>query len=387
MAGLYDRLAGTAQVEICGVFPESVLNTCAQNGVELWGLESVDAYTLRVFVHERELSSLRGAAGRCMCDLKVLSLRGGSKNRRLLLRRKGLIAAALLTAALLTLSSFFIWEIDVTGCGTLTEGQVLRALEDCGVGQGTFWPSVSADLVRSRVLTALPELAWMTVNVSGSRAMVLLTERQEKPEIYLESEAADLVAERAGIITGMSVYNGKPLVREGQAVAKGEVLVSGLMDSITGDPRQVRAQAKVMADTWVELTAVSPAQTEIKQAGGRCRTRFALRFGKKRLNLYRNREKRLDEYDKIVYEYNLGWDGLFALPVTLVREKLIFRERAPGSVKRTGEMEQRLSAGLREQIDGEVVSSSFSTAESGGLICVTLRAQCRENIARRSAMP
>ncbi len=382
MAKLLERIKGTVRAEICGIFPEAVLNACALGAIVFWDLESVDAYTLRLTVYEKELEKLRTAAAGAMCELKILDRRGGSRDRRLLRRRKWLLLSGALAAALLALSSLFIWEIDVRGCDKLSQGRVLRALEDCGVGLGTWWPGLSADLVRSRMLTELPELAWMTVNVSGSRAVVLLSERLEKPEIIQEDRPADILAGKTGIINRVSVLSGKPLAAKGQAVVRGETLVSGTVDSLTRPARQVRAQAEVLADTWYELTAVSPAKEELKTGEGRVSDRFALRLGKKRINFYLESGKRLDERDKIVYEYTLGIKGLFALPVTLIREEQVWPETAPAADSgRAEEMQRRLYASLRESIDGEIVSSGFSVSRSGELLQVTLRARCRENIA------
>ena len=222
----------------------------------------------------------------------------------------------------------------------------------------------------------------MTVNVSGSRAVVLLSERLEKPEIVQEDRPADIVAGKTGIINRVSVLSGKPLAAKGQAVVRGETLVSGTVDSLTRPARQVRAQAEVLADTWYELTAVSPAKEELKTGEGRVSDRFALRLGKKRINFYLESGKRLDERDKIVYEYTLGIKGLFALPVTLIREERVWPETASAADSgRAEEMQRRLYASLRESIDGEIVSSGFSVSRSGELLQVTLRARCRENIA------
>ena len=191
---IYDRLRGIVRVEICGVFPENVLNACAMRAVALWDLDSPDRYTIRATVEERQYAELAAIAGQAMCDLRVLDRRGGSGTLRFCKRRLWLITGAVLVAGLLLFSSLFIWEIQVQGCERLTKGQVLRVLADCGVERGTFWPGLSVDLLRSRMLTQMPELAWMTVNISGSRATVLLLERQEKPEIYQEDAAADLIA-------------------------------------------------------------------------------------------------------------------------------------------------------------------------------------------------
>ncbi len=368
-------------MELCGAFPEAVLNICAINAVVLWELECVNQYTLRVTVYEKQLDELRAAAKKSMCEMAVLEQRGGSRNLDFLRRRMWLLTAALIMVGILSLSSLFIWEIDLRGCDRLTEGQVLRALSDCGVEQGSFWPTMSADLVRSKMMTLLPELGWMMVNISGSRAIVLISERQEKPEIYLESQASDIVAKKTGIITRMSVLNGKPLVSRGQSVLEGETLVSGVMDSITNPPRYVNAQAQVIADTWYELTAVCPAQQTLKTEKKLSYSRFALKFGKNRIIFYFSSGKDIDECDKIVYEYTLGIDGLFALPVTVVREQMQYWEKSPEEYEGVEAMKQRLYELLQAQVDGEIISCEYSSAVSDELVYVTLSAQCRENIA------
>ncbi len=381
MGKVTDSLKGTVRVELSGAFPEAVLNACAMNAVELWNLECPDAYTMRVTVYERRLGELESIAEKSACSLKVLTRRGGSGNRRFLRRRMWLLLSAALAGALLLVSSLFIWEIDVRGNSKLTEGQILRALEDCGVSTGSYWPGLSADLVRSEMMTRLPDLAWMTVNVSGSRAVVLVSERQEKPEIYVESDPVDIVAGKTGVVARISVLNGKPLVTPGQAVVQGEVLVTKDMDSITAEPRSVRARADVIADTWYELTAVSPQKQELKAEKMKKRSRFALKLGKRRINFYPGDGKDIDECDKIVYEYNLGIEGVFALPVTVVREELIYRQRQSTDCDLTYQMRERLLSGLTGGIDGEMLSSRVSVSQTGGLNVVTLRAVCRENIA------
>ena len=378
---IVDRVRGNVRVEIRGVFPEKILNACAMQAVALWDLESLDSYTFRATAEERQLAELTAIAGQAMCDLKVLRRQGGGSTLRFFRRRLLLLAAAALILGLLLFSSLFIWEIRVQGCERLSQGQVLRALADCGVEQGTYWPGLSMDLLRSRMLTEMPELAWMTVNISGSRATVLIMERQEKPEIYTENASADLIAGKTGIITRLSVLNGRALVQPGQTVLEGDTLVTGTLESLSNPPRQIRAQGRVMADTWYELTAVCPLDVGQKGEIKSRRSRFALKIGKRRINFYGHSKMTLDGYDTIVHEYNMGIEGLFALPISLLREERI---RYRGSSE-TSEPEQEMGAALRsalqERIDGEIVSSQISVDRGEGLVYVTLFAQCNENIA------
>ena len=381
MSRIDRKVRGTVRFELCGACPESVLNACAMQALELMDLESLDACTLRVTVFENRAEEFQALARRCMCETEKLSQSGGSKSRRLVKRRMLLLIFALLTAGLLLFSSLFIWDIQVLGCQKLTQARVLRALSDCGVEQGSFRFGLNSDLVRSRVLVELPEIAWMTVNVRGSRATVLILEREEKPEIVAEADAADLVAAKTGVIARMSVLNGKPLVTPGQAVVEGELLVSGTMDSITALPRQVRAAGSVTAETWTELSAVRPAVESHKTGQTKKIFRFALKFGEKRINLYFSGRNELDECDKIVYEYKIGIEGLFLLPVSIIKEELSFYETEAQPSAAGAEMEAALRDYLTETVDGEVLSADFSVNDSGELLCVTMHAHCLENIA------
>lgn len=377
-----DRLLGMAQVEICGVFPEAILNLCAARSLPVKEPESVDAYTLRLWVQERDLPELESLCRQGRCEMKLLEKQGGSGNLRLLRRRWALLLAAILVSAVLGLSSLFVWEIEVQGCERLSPGQVLRALADCGVERGSYWPALTPDLVRSRMLNRMPEIAWMTVNVSGSRAVVLVQERAEKPEIYQESAVSDLVAARTGIVARVRVENGYPLVQEGQSVVEGEVLVSGTVENLTQPSRQLRARGSVLADTWYEQTAVCPPAAEQKGEVVSKSSRFALKVGRKRINFYRKGKKTLDGCDRMVHEYNLGVEGLFALPLTLVREDCVRRQSLAPTEARKEPMAERLRSQLQERLEGEVLSSQTGSYRAEGSVYVTLRAHCREEIAQ-----
>lgn len=382
MKKLERTMWGYCRVEVCGAFPETVLNACAMQALELWDMKCEDDHTLRFCVYERDIPALEDIARRCMCDMSVLGTAGGSTRRRFLKNHVWLLVSLLAALGILAASSLFIWDIDVYGCDELSEGEVLRALSDCGVDCGAYWPALSVDMIRADMLTRLPELAWMTVNVSGSRAIVLVEERMEKPEIYIESAGADIVAARTGIIRRLSVLNGTPLVGTGQSVTAGETVISGTMESLSRDARYVRAQGGVTADTWYELSAVCPAQMQEKTPRAGVRRRFALKFGKSRYNFYFSSENTVDGCDKIIHNYNAGIRGLFALPVTLVVEELR-PYRLSGAVPAdTAAMGARLEARLEDGLRGVVLSSSVTEGDNGGLAVVTLRAACRENIAQ-----
>ena len=243
-------LRAEARIELRGGGTERLLNACAEAGLPLRDISFSENSCLHATLRQSDLQRLEKTAVLFQCEMRTLELWGGGVKR--LRARSRLAAFAAVCAVLLALSSLFIWDFEVKGNERLSKGEILRALSDCGVSEGCFWPAADAERVRGEMLLRCGDLAWMTLNVRGSRATVLVLEREEKPELYDEDAAADLIAARAGVVRELNVKNGRTLVGRGALVEAGQTLVSGTMDSPTGQTRSVRAEGKVTAETWPE---------------------------------------------------------------------------------------------------------------------------------------
>ena len=376
---------GSVLCEIRGAAPLRCLNALGEAGIEAKRAERADEFTLRLTLDERDYSAAAAIAARSQCELARISSRGGALLARRLRRRIALLTAAVVCFALLAAGSLFVWEIDISGCESVTEGEVRRALASAGVAEGSFWPAWDADAVKNHLLLEIPELAWAGVSVFGSRAEVRVRERIERPELASDGAPGSITAAASGIIERMEVYEGAPAVSVGDAVAAGETLVSGEMASAVGDTRYVRARAAVTARTYVELTACAPLKYgRLLEAD--THSRWSLIIGSGRVNFFRGSSQTPPGCGKIIEEYPLAWEGVFRLPVTLVRETVI-EYSAQEAEEDPALLEQRLAEALQSRLErrlegrGEALSAHFTARESGGALYVTLRAECREDIA------
>ena len=381
MGRIDDQWRGIVRVEAFGAFPEGLLNRAAGEGVELWNVSKAGESSLCFTMYEKHLDSLSQIAEKCGCVLNVLAARGGRSAVKTAKRRGWLLFGLAAMLVGLIASSLFVWSIELRGTEHLSRGQILRALEDCGVGIGCFWPGLDTERVRSDMMLRLPEIGWMAVNVSGSRAVLLIRERQEKPELWQESGQGDLLARKSGIVRRVSALSGLPEVQPGQAVTAGETLIRGRRGSITGAGESVRAKGDVMAETWTEHIAVCPALEDRKESAGAGHGRVAILFGKRRLNLYLGSRKTLDGYDKLISETALGVPGLFSLPIRIVRERLIPYRLSSAPCLEPEKMAEHLLRKLESDTEGQILQFDFVSGESGGLFSLTLRAHCIENIA------
>ena len=383
--GLLSRAEGMAECELTGAEPAVFLNRCAGAGIPLAAVSGEEG-GLRLSLPLRELKRAENLALRSQCELKPVRRRGGALLlRRMRLRLTLLICLALNVCVLLG-SRLFLWEMTVSGNENVSSARILNALADCGVGPGSFWPAFNGEALRSELLEKLPELSWAAVNVHGSRAEVIVRERIPKPPIYDARIPTDLVALRPGFVREVRALNGTALVKPGSAVAPGETLIAGRAESAFSGGRALHAAGSVSAETYRELSAVTPASEALRQETGKTFTRWALEIGTKRINFYRNSSICGENCVKIRSVWQCRAKRLFTLPVALVRER--YAEYGLSSVPRDAKpacesMERQLREALTDSLspDASVEQTRISRTADGARITVCLRAVCTENIA------
>ena len=382
---LSEILRGSVRVEVSGAAPQRLFNAMSEADMPFWDAMPQDAFTIRLGLYSRDLRDAKALATRCQCELKLLRESGVPVVKRRLRRRVALLVTAVSCFALLAASSLFAWDIRVEGNEQVSTGEILRALAGCGVEPGAFWPGWSSDEIRNSVILDIPALAWVGVSVDGSRALVRVRKRIETPEIVNSEGMGSVTARTTGIIDSMRVYQGAPLVTVGDAVVAGETLVSGEMPSEVGDTRYVRASAEIRARTWYEMSASAPLEySGLEQSDSR--TRWALVIGDKRINFYLGSSQTPAGCGKIITEYPLAWEGVFTLPVTLVREQTLEYDSA-AAAEDEEELSGRLEAVLRSTLEhelsgrGEILDAQFTSSASDGRLVVTMRAECMEDIA------
>ena len=389
MYRLTELLRGTVEAELVGADTARFLNRCAQGGIELQRAEPLDECTLRLRLRRRALPAAETAAEKSGCTLRVLRERGLPRAARRLRGRVVLLAGALLVSLSLLWASLHVWEIELRGNERVGEPELLAALEEAGVGVGSFWPDFVNERIKCRVLHEIPALSWMAVQMRGSRAVAAVREAVPPPEIYDARAVTEIVAGKAGLVTELRVMQGTAAAKPGQTVLPGETLVSAEMRSSfeRAGSRRVHAVAEVYARTWYSLSACAPLTAEEKRPVGRERLRAALLVGDRRINFYDNSRNLPANYDKLIRTYRFEIPGVFSAPLAIRLERCRAYETETAERDRlslVSALEDALTARLRREIGetGQVRESAFSAEERNGMLYVTLRAECLENIAR-----
>ena len=392
MQKIINYLRGAVRLELTGAFPERFLNLCAVEQLSFWGAEQRDAHTLRVTVAVQDRGRARELAERAMCQAEELGRYGLPAFLRRFRRRYALLAGLGISLLALCILSNFVLVIDISGNKRVSEGEIRGALDRAGLRVGSYAPGVNERELVNRALLELEGVGFLTVRISGIRAEVVVREMPEKPEITDLSRPADVVAARDGLILSVGAKAGEKQVQAGDAVLRGEVLISGLVTHQDGASqrvrasRQVRAEGAVWAITHRTVRRSIPLEAVGKGAAEKVGRRFALRVCGRRINFYRNGSFSGENYAKISREYKLTLPGGRKLPITWLKTEVI-RWKAKRVKLKKGSAEQFLKEKLAEELqqelaEGTVRSKDWKTTERDGVLTVTLEAECREQIGR-----
>lgn len=232
--------------------------------------------------------------------------------------RIGFFIGALLCAALLAASSFFVWDINVTGQTGLSEKEILKTLEGYGLYIGAYIPNIDTMRLENELVIDTEELSYASINLRGTVAEVVVRERKEK-DVENISLPSNLVANCDGQIESIEVRGGMPTVKKGQIVKKGQLLVSGVIDSQAVGYRLVRARGEIYARISRSFTAEVPLVREKKSRTGEKKTRVTIRFFAKKINLFSNNDISFEKYDTIEEEKRLCLFDRVELPVFIIK--------------------------------------------------------------------
>ena len=232
--------------------------------------------------------------------------------------RIGFFIGALLCAALLAASSFFVWDINVSGQTGLSEKEILKTLEGYGLYIGAYIPNIDTMRLENELVIDTEELSYASINLRGTVAEVVVRERKEK-DVENISLPSNLVANCDGQIESIEVRGGMPTVKKGQIVKKGQLLVSGVIDSQAVGYRLVRARGEIYARISRSFTAEVPLVREKKSRTGEKKTRVTIRFFAKKINLFSNNDISFEKYDTIEEEKRLCLFDRVELPVFIIK--------------------------------------------------------------------
>lgn len=310
------------------------------------------------------------AAAKLHIRTRVIKRHGSYFYMRKYGKRYGIALGVLSFFGIITLMSDHIWEIRISGNTEISDNQILEMLRENGVYWGADSKGIDGNRIEILARLAIPDLAWISVEHDGSIINVKVSEqiKNEKAEIPL-SQPCNIIAAHDGQIVNTEVYSGQLLYPIGSGVAKGQLIVSGVVEDGGGNNMLLHANAKIIAEYTEEVEFTMPFTSSEKVLSGNKSTKDYLKFFGMKIPLGFG----LDEYKSSKYTEetkNVTFLGL-EMPWKIITET--FEEYITVEVTRTADDLRNL---LKKQVenyrtnflsDAEIISRdmSFAISDSG----------------------
>lgn len=292
-----------------------------------------------------------------------------------------LVGIALFFVALYGLGNV-IWQVDVSGVEDDSRQLVIQAARELGVYPGSWKSKVpEPDVIQSRLLKKLPNLMWVGVQMDGSKVRIEAVPKV--PDVQpLNKTPHDVIAGKPGVIRRVFANRGTVMVKPGQVVHPGDVVISG---NLAGGTKWVPADGQVFAEVWYNTRITIPLQVNQSALTGNHVERDYLTLGGLNLRFWGWQQP---DY-QATYERDETSDwklGGLTLPVQW--KQVTLYEVSPAQVKQSEDDAARNALALAAQDvrgqmrgDGEILEQTVLHREvQHGKLYETILTKTDENI-------
>ena len=362
---------GSVTVFARSSFLERFLNLCTHAGIKIYRVERHSREEMDFTVPARQFKKLRPIAHRTKTRLRITEKRGFPFLVRRYRKRYALAAGVLLFLAALAFMSCFIWSIDVSGNVEVSDEEILAQLAEEGFVTGIYAGNLDLDTIYQNMLIKNDRLAWIAINIKGSKAFVEVKERVMAPEFVDRENPYDIFARSDGVITAL----------------KGQLLVAGTRTNQFGEMTLHASEAKILAQTARSFKTTVPQIKQEEYYTGEVEKKRTLRIFGLPIKLFLNSGISAAEYDKITNEYDVSIGGQLYLPIQMevvtYKEKEVF-ERTLTREEQLLEARGKIGRFAEQKLRGmEVLDSHESVVDNGDSITVRITYDCVEDIGER----
>ena len=252
--------SGAVEFEALGGFPERFMNEAEACDVTIWNARR-QGMSLFGSCRAVDYGALRPAAKKSGVRLRIKRRLGLPFWLRPFRARWGLDVGCVAALVLLQALSSRVWVVTVEGNQTVTDTEITDVLTPLGIHLGANFDDVDIAALRLEALRQLPTVGWLSVSQSGS--VVTVKVKEKEPSVPTEESApADIVAAADGVVRRVTVTSGQAAVKEGDTVAKGDLLISGCLESENG-PMLRRARGSVVGEVAETVSITVPFAEEV----------------------------------------------------------------------------------------------------------------------------
>lgn len=315
---LVNYLLGFVDIVVEGYYIERFINLCNNKNIFLWNLKKDKNTILYARVSKNDFKKLRVVCKKTQCKIKIQSKKGFPFVMNQYKKRKVFAGLLIFIFTLIIALSNFVWNIEVQCNSHIDTQEILDVAKEKGLYIGNWKNNIKTKDIINELRLKRDDIAWVGIELKGTNAIIKIAGADMKPEIINEEEYCNVVANKEGIILKVNARNGTPLVKEGDVVKKGDIIIGGWMEGKYTATRYVHAQGEVEAKVWYSNKQKVYLKEVKKEETGAVENKYSVNINNFKINLY----KRLSNFENCdtIEEYKkLKLFSDFYLPIEIIK--------------------------------------------------------------------
>lgn len=143
---------------------------------------------------------------------------------------KTLIGVSMIFILLMLINSLFIWNISVDGNYSYSDRQIISFVHKNKITEGSTKVKIDCDKLEKEIRKKFDDISWVCAEIKGTNLIVHVKENYITDISVTEDKPYDIVANHDAVIESILVRSGKAMVKAGDSVKKGDILISGMVD-------------------------------------------------------------------------------------------------------------------------------------------------------------
>ncbi len=264
-ANLGYGLIGVSTVySVEGLNVNVLVNRLAKEGIEVQNLKKIGKNRAEITIKSLENKKFFAISKDLCYNIKKIRDRGILSPLLFVLRNVGLAVGCLIFVVAAAVSNDFIFGFTYSGTGSAYKAEIERYLDERGIKIYSRFSTLDLDALADDILRSSPNMSFVACSKKGNRLQIDLALRQTDTPT-LDGKVERLNSDVDGIVEKIKVYRGTPLVKVGDTVRVGDVLVDGFAE-VKEQVVKINVLAYVTIRTTKTYEYVSPSEKDSEKA-------------------------------------------------------------------------------------------------------------------------
>ena len=383
---IWNYIKGYVIIRIEGLSLERLLNLALTHDIYLWDVKRLNYFQVEVSVSPKGLLQLEDLINKVGCKEQILDNKGLPFLIQRLKKRKMFVAGFLIFFFVIFMLTSFIWKIEINGVEQTPKETIVDYLNENGINSGSLKAGISEENVELMLIDEYNYFSFIDVQKKGIKLVIEIKEEAIEPEKVDRNYPANIVARKKGVITKVIARNGDSVVKVGQIVNEGQLLISGVIESVDESFHLVHADGEVFARTRYEAIIEEPIIKKVEKETGKVFKQKGLKINNRGIKFIKDIP--FTNYKEYIEENNLINLNSIDFPIKLITYE--YREIEVREVKQEIEFIKKSNQlkGI-EQINielykgAEIVTKEANHVIEGNILKTNLVIETIEEITKK----